>query len=180
MVTGEMLLNGDGQLHEGDWGGIGEDGDYEAGEGDEEGGHNNSGQHNNSSRSLSRNNSHNQLSSAGGGRQAHVSGRGAPARSAGSSSASREALNEHVLSLEEENVSLRALTRSLMNERHDLLSSLDSSTSEVTRLRRFCNALQSKLLSAGHRDLVISSMCKIIFLTFIILSSRHIHGLAVQ
>ena len=32
MVTGEMLLNGDGQLHEGDWGGIGEDGDYEAGE----------------------------------------------------------------------------------------------------------------------------------------------------
>jgi hypothetical protein len=46
MVTGEMLLNGDGQLHEGDWGGIGEDGDYEAGEGDEEGGHNNSGHHN--------------------------------------------------------------------------------------------------------------------------------------
>jgi len=48
MVTGEILLNGDGQLHEGDWGGIGEDGDYEAGEGDEEGGHNNSGHHNNS------------------------------------------------------------------------------------------------------------------------------------
>ena len=60
-----------------------------------------------------------------------------------------EALNEHVVSLEEENVSLRALTRSLMNERHELLSSLDTSANEVNHLRRVCNALQSKLQSAG-------------------------------
>jgi hypothetical protein len=60
-----------------------------------------------------------------------------------------EALNEHVVSLEEENVSLRALTRSLMNERHELLSSLDTSANEVNHLRRVCSALQSKLQSAG-------------------------------
>jgi len=151
--AGEMLLTGDGQLHEGDWGGIGEDGEYEAGDGDEA---------NESMKSMSRSTSRNQLSTAvgrspapqaagrGGGAAAGRGGGAGGGGGAGVSAAAREALNEHVLSLEEENVSLRALTRSLMNERHDLLSSLDSTNGEVVHLRRICSTLQSKLLSAGR------------------------------
>ena len=138
-MAGEMLLNGDGQLTV-DWGAMGEDGEYEGGDGDD-----------GSVKAMSRSGSRNSLSAMSSGRSPAPSvGRGGGgARGGGSAAASMEALNEHVMSLEEENVSLRALTRSLMNERHELLSSLDTSANEVNHLRRVCNALQSKLQSAG-------------------------------
>jgi hypothetical protein len=137
-VAGEMLLNGDGQLPV-DWGAMGEDGEHEGGDGED-----------GSIKSMSRSGSRNSLSAMSTARSPAPSvGRGGGRGGGGSAHASMEALNEHVVSLEEENVSLRALTRSLMNERHELLSSLDTSANEVNHLRRVCNALQSKLQSAG-------------------------------
>merc|ERR1719183_1693547 len=103
----EMLLNGDGQLHEGDWGGMGDDGDFDDGGG-----------------GLSRNNSHNSLSSLS-------SAQPAPGGGTRGGASSRETMNELVMTLQEENQSLRALTRSLMNERHDLLNTLDSTAGQV-------------------------------------------------
>jgi len=135
-----MLLNGDGQLHECDWAGMGEDGEYEMGEGDDP--------HNDSFKSMSRSNSRNSLSGAAGRSPApSASGRGVGGR--GGAHNPTEALNEHVMSLEEENVSLRALTRSLMNERHELLTTLDNTAGQVVHLRRVCASLQSKLMAAG-------------------------------
>ena len=85
----EMLLNGDGQLHDGDWGGMGDDGDFDDGGG-----------------GLSRNNSHNSLSSLS-------SAQPAPGGGTRGGAGSRETMNELVMTLEEENQSLRALTRSV-------------------------------------------------------------------
>ena len=94
----EMLLNGDGQLHDGDWGGMGDDGDFDDGGG-----------------SLSRNNSHNSLSSLS-------SAQPAPGGGTRGGAGSRETMNDLVMTLEEENQSLRALTRSLCVCRRSLLS----------------------------------------------------------
>jgi len=72
-------------------------------------------------------------------------GHKAPPQSDGGS----ERLHSHVKSLEEENSSLRALSRALMTERHDLMNKLKSSNGEVDNLRNLVNSLQNQVMLLG-------------------------------
>lgn len=75
---------------------------------------------------------------------------GGPRGGAGDSSS--KALNLQIKTLEEENASLRALSRALMAERQDLVYKLDSSSganAQIESLRQLCSSLQQQLRAAA-------------------------------
>jgi hypothetical protein len=72
-------------------------------------------------------------------------------RGSGTGTDSSKALHYQIKTLEEENASLRALSRALMAERQDLIDKLNSSSgagAQVESLRQLCTSLQQQLRSA--------------------------------
>jgi len=58
----------------------------------------------------------------------------------------RDRLQQHILTLEEENHSLRALSRTLLRERQELMAKTTTRADEVASLKRMCDELKSQLL----------------------------------
>mmetsp|Transcript_63803 Transcript_63803/g.156986 ORF Transcript_63803/g.156986 Transcript_63803/m.156986 type:complete len:354 (+) Transcript_63803:247-1308(+) len=59
-------------------------------------------------------------------------------------------LSKHIKMLEDENSSLRALSRSLIKERQELLNKTNASSTEMAQLRKLCEQLQRQLAAANQ------------------------------
>eukprot|EP00282_Hemiselmis_andersenii_P025945 CAMPEP_0172016500 /NCGR_PEP_ID=MMETSP1041-20130122/11056_1 /TAXON_ID=464988 /ORGANISM="Hemiselmis andersenii, Strain CCMP439" /LENGTH=376 /DNA_ID=CAMNT_0012671451 /DNA_START=444 /DNA_END=1574 /DNA_ORIENTATION=+ len=62
-----------------------------------------------------------------------------------------ERVSKLIVTLEEENASLRALSRSLMKERQELLKRTQATGNELAELRRTCDSLNAQLHQAKHQ-----------------------------
>lgn len=85
-------------------------------------------------------------------------GEGPERQAHGPDGAHDDRLQQHIQTLEEENSSLRALSRSLMKERQELLTKSSATTMEMTSLRQMCESLQRQLSQLGEKPGAAAAM----------------------